>query len=137
MDQAQKDLQNAGNQLREKITNQANQSIQDAKDIKPEQWGVAFGIALVVSIVLQLITKQKEDPFISFGTFIYAIVVGALSVFLRNTPLGKQFQTMIVLLSVVRCLFEISPVTILIFSALPFIVNFVTAELKNRGILKL
>lgn len=137
MNKAQEDVQNALSDARASVQHQIDDSIKDAKDIKPEQWGVAVGIALLISIILGLITKQKEDSFITAGTIIYALVVGALAVFLRNQPLNGQFQKMVLILSILRCLVEIAPITLIVFSFLPFLVNSLTAELKNRGILKI
>jgi hypothetical protein len=115
--------------------NFAQGGLDDVKAIPPQVWGVGVGIAFVLALIFHIITKKKEDAFITAGVFIYALLVGALSIFLRNHQLNSQFSTMVVALSVIRVFVDISAPSLLVLSLAPFLVNTAAAELKQRNLI--
>ena len=135
MEQTQQDVQKIASETKQKVENASQQVIQDVKNIPPAVWGVAIGISLLLSIILHVITKQKEDKIFTAGVAVFGLLTGVLAVFLRDIPQDKQFVNMLVILSVFRVFFDISAISALVLSICPAIVNVVAGELKARGII--
>ena len=132
MQKAQDDLKATVQQLQEQGKQFVADAQEEVKSIKPIDAGIAFGVALLLSIGLHLATKQKEDSAITFGVFVYALVAGALALVLRKKEQRDQFITMVLAFSFLRLVFDVSAITVLALSGCPVIVNIAAEEAKKH-----
>jgi hypothetical protein len=132
MQKAQDDVKQTVQQVQDYAKQFAADAQAEAKEIKPIEAGVAMGVALLLSLGLHLATKQKEDSVLTLGVVIYAIFAGILALILRKKEQREQFITMVVTFSFLRLVFEVAPLSVILLSASPALVNIASEEVKKH-----
>eukprot|EP00461_Guttulinopsis_vulgaris_P001858 UN01859 len=123
-------LKQLGGELAEKAT----KMLEEAKQTKfePVSLGISFGISFFLTLALYISTKAKEDSFITFGVFVYTLITGLFAVLLKHKPIGDQFPFLVMVFSVMRVFFEIKPISVLLLSLAPVLVNIVDTETQKH-----
>lgn len=131
MEQAKQDLSTTAKSLYDQAIQEVNAAKAEIQNINVQNAGVSIVVALILSISLHLATKAKEDSFITAGAIFYALVAGSLALFLGKKQHKDQFTFMVVLFSFLRLFVDTAPLSVIILSATPAIVNIATDEVKK------
>lgn len=130
MQKAQQDVQQAVEELK----NYGQSLVEEVKNTKidPVELGISCATAFFLSLALYLSTKGKEDSFITFGVVIYALITGLVSFALQKKQIKDQFPLLVTVFAFLRLVFEIKPISVLVLSLSPVLVNAVVQSIKEH-----
>lgn len=131
MDQAITQFKQTGQELQQFAQKFAEDAKGEVQNIKPIDAGIAFGVALLLSIGLHLSTKQKQDSVVTIGCIVYALIAGGLALLIKKKEIREQFPFMLTVFAFVRLFFDVSAISTIALSLSPALINITSAEVEK------